>query len=76
MGKATASDWKKLLLSMLGYAVAALALALMLNIPGDCRPEVTNCGEGRRQASFVVLVLGIAWLVYLFVRFRRDPKNF
>ena len=74
--KATGPTWFKLFLSMLGYAVAAFGLALMLNFHADCGPEATDCGEGRRQASFVVLGLGAVWLVYLFVRFRRDPNNF
>ena len=75
MRKASASDWLRLLISMTGYALAAFALALLLNFPGDCAPEVTDCGAGRRKASFVVLGLGAAWLVYLLVRFLRVPNE-
>jgi hypothetical protein len=60
---------------MLGYALATLSLAILLNFPGDCGPEVTDCGEGRRQASFVVLGLGVIWLVYLVVSFLRDSEK-
>jgi hypothetical protein len=56
--------------------MAILGSALLLNLTGDCAPNVTNCGEGRRQASFVLLGLGVLWLGYLVVRFFRDPKKF
>ena len=72
--KATPSDWLRLFLSMLGYAAAAFALALMMNMAGDCGYEVQNCGETARQLSFVVLALGALWLIYLVVRFVRDHR--
>ena len=75
MRKASASDWVKLTLSLLGYALATVSLVILLNFPGDCSPEVTDCGEGRRLASFVVLGLGVVWLVYLAVKFLRDSKK-
>ena len=56
--------------------LATLGIALMLNFPGDCAPDIANCGEGRRYFSFVVMVLGAAWLVYLVVRFIRNPRRF
>jgi len=58
------------------WTIAILGSALLLNLTGDCAPNVTNCGEGRRQASFVLLGLGVLWLGYLVVRFFRDPKKF
>jgi hypothetical protein len=70
------SDYLRLGLSLSGYAIAIVGFALLLNFPAECAPEITNCGEGRRQASFVVLALGITWLGYLIARFVRDPKNF
>lgn len=76
MRKASASDWFRLGASIAGYALAALGLALLVNAGGDCGPEVEDCGEGRRIASFVVLALGVAWLAYLVARFLRDPKSF
>ena len=68
------SDWLRLGLTLLLYAVATIALALMMNFTGDCGPDVQDCGETARKLSFVVLALGAAWLVYLVVRFVRDHK--
>jgi hypothetical protein len=68
------SDWLQLFLSMLGYAAATFALALLMNATGDCGYEVHNCGETSRRLSFVVLALGAAWLIYLVVRFVRDHR--
>jgi hypothetical protein len=73
--KATPSEWLRLGLSVVGCAVAAIALSLMMNLTGDCGPEVENCGETARQLSFVVLALGAAWLVYLVARFVRDHSK-
>ena len=68
------SDWIRLFLSMFGYAAATFALALMMNMTGDCGYEVQDCGETARQLSFVVLALGALWLVYLVVQFVRDHR--
>jgi hypothetical protein len=73
--KAKPSDWLRLTLPLLGYAVATIALSLMMNLTGDCGSAVQNCGETARRLSFVVLALGAAWLVYLVVRFVRDHKS-
>ena len=68
------SDWLRLALSLLSYGVATIALSLIMNLTGDCGPEVQNCGETARQLSFVVLALGAVWLGYLVVRFVRDHR--
>ena len=68
------SDWLRLCLSLVGYAVAIIALSLMMSLTGDCGPGVENCGETARRLSFVVLAFGTAWLVYLVVRFVRDHR--
>ena len=68
------SDWIRLILSLLGYAAAAFALALLMNRTGDCGYEVQDCGETARRLSFVVLALGVAWLSYLVVRFVHDHR--
>ena len=68
------TDWLRLCLSLLGYAVAAFAVSLVMNLTGDCGPGVENCGETARWLSFVVLALGAAWLVYLVVRFVRHHR--
>ena len=68
---ARSSDWLALAATMVASALATVVLAGLLNFPGVCVPEVTNCGEGRRNASFVVLGLGAAWLAYLVARFIR-----
>ena len=73
--RARFSDWITLVLALASSALATLAIALMLNFPGDCAPDIANCGEGRRYFSFVVMVLGAAWLVYLVVRFIH-PRRF
>ena len=69
------SDWLRLGLSLLGYAGATIALAMFMNITGDCGPDVKNCGNTARQLSFVVLALGAAWLVYLVVAFIREHRS-
>lgn len=69
--KARSSDWLTLAGTILGSVVVTVGFALLLNFPGDCDPGVANCGEGRRKASFVVLALGAAWLLYLVARFIR-----
>jgi len=68
-------DWLRLGLSLFGYAIATIALSLMMNLTGDCAPDVQDCGETARRQSFVVLALGAAWLAYLIVRFVRDHKS-
>jgi hypothetical protein len=68
---ATPSDWVGLFLSLLGSAVATIALALLMNLTGDCGGGVQNCGDTARQLSLAVLALGAAWLVYLVVSFLR-----
>ena len=74
--KPTVWDWLILALSLTAWTIGIVGIAMLLNFPGDCALEVTNCGEGRRQASFVVLGLGFVWLGYLVVRFLRNPKKF
>ena len=74
--RARFSDWITLTIALAASVLATLTLAALLNFSGDCAPDVTNCGEGRRYASFVVLALGAAWLVYLVVRFIRNPRRF
>ena len=74
--KARPFQWLSLALALLGSTIAIIAGAALLNFTGDCAPQVTNCGETGRRASFVVLSLGTVWLVYLVVRFVRYPTNF
>jgi hypothetical protein len=74
--RARLSDWITLAVALVGSALASLTLALLLNFSGDCAPQMTNCGEARRYASFVVLALGAACVAYLVVRFVCDPRRF
>jgi uncharacterized YccA/Bax inhibitor family protein len=74
--KARPSDWLSFVLAILASIIAIVVAAGLLNLTGDCAPEVTNCGEPQRRASFVVLGLGLAWIVYLVVRFIRSPRTF
>jgi uncharacterized YccA/Bax inhibitor family protein len=74
--KGRPSDWLSFVLALLGSIIAIVVAAGLLNLTGDCAPEVTNCGEPQRRASFAVLGLGVVWIVYLVVRFIRSPRNF
>jgi hypothetical protein len=74
--KAAPANWLSFGLAFVGSLIAIIGIAGLLNFTGDCAPEVTNCGEGQRQASFVVLGLGVVWLVYLVIRFIRSPTTF
>lgn len=74
--KARPRDWLSFLLAIAGSIIAFVGVAGLLNLTGDCAPEVTNCGEPQRQASFVVLALGVLWLGYLVVRFISSPTRF
>lgn len=74
--KARRANWLSFGLALVGSLLAIIGAAGLLNLTGDCAPEVTNCGEPRRQASFVVLGLGVVWLIYLVVRFVRSPTRF
>jgi hypothetical protein len=65
-----------LIASILGYALATLALSFALNFQGDCAPQVTDCGEARRNIGLAVLGLGAAWIAYLIAQFVGDRKNF
>ena len=57
--------------------IVAIVVAVgLLNFTGDCAPNVTDCGEAMRYASFVVLGLGLVWIVYIVVRFMRSPTTF
>jgi hypothetical protein len=75
MRKRPGSDWLQLIVSMAGYALAVLALALLMNFPGDCFSDAEDCGQDRRRASFLVLGLGAVWLLYLLLRFLRDSDR-
>lgn len=68
------SDWLRLCFSLVASSVATIAIALMMNLTGDCGLGVETCGETARRLSFIVLALGGAWLIYLAVRFFRDHR--
>ena len=74
--KARPSDWLTFSLALIGSILAIVVAAGLLNLTGDCGPGVENCGETQRRISFVVLGLGVAWIVYLVVRFIRSPSKF
>ena len=69
------SDWLKLAATLLGVAVVAEIIALMMNFTGDCGPGVENCGETARKLSFVVLGIGAIAAVYVIVRFVRAHRR-
>ena len=70
------SEWLSFVLALLGSAIATVVAVGLLNFTGDCAPEVTNCGEPLRRASFAVLALGVVWIAYLIARFIRSPTTF
>jgi hypothetical protein len=74
--KARPSDWITFSLALVGSIIAIVGAAGLLNLIGDCPAEVTDCGEPQRRASFVVLGLGVLWIVYLIIRFIRSPRKF
>lgn len=69
------SDWAKLVSSLLGCAAAAIVVSLLLNLTGDCGPDVRNCGETARLLSFVILALGVGGMIYLMTRFVRRHRR-
>ena len=69
------ADWLKLGLTLVGLAVATEVVSLLMNLTGDCGPEVEHCGETARQLSFVVLGLGTLLAAYLVIRFVRDHRR-
>jgi hypothetical protein len=68
-------NWRRLLL-YLGYAVAVgvLTLEIVTGLAiGDCSLETVDCGEDRRRIAFGVLGAGVLALIFLLVRYVRDP---
>lgn len=74
--KRSRAEWFTFGLAISASTFATLILAALLNVTGDCFPDVPNCGESSRRASFVVLGVGVLWLAYLVIRFVRSPKKF
>lgn len=67
--------WFEFALTVFCALVVTLVFAAMLNITGDCMPEVTDCGEFQRRLSFLVLAngaIGLGYYIFLFLRHR--PK--
>jgi len=69
------SEWLKLLVAVVVSAAAILGIAGMMNLTGDCAPNVKNCGETARHLSWVVLAAGVAWLIYVIANFARDHRT-
>jgi ABC-type nickel/cobalt efflux system permease component RcnA len=74
--KAWPSNWLTFSLALIGSIIAIVVAVGLLNLAGDRATEVTDCGDPQRRASFVVLGLGVVWIVHLVVRFIRSPTNF
>lgn len=74
--KARPWNWVVFGLALILSCIGILGIALLLNLTGDCPPQVTNCGEPQRRASFIVLGLGVLWLAYVIVTFIRSPDKF
>ena len=68
-------DWLKLGLVLALSVAAILSIVLLLNVPGDCAPRIADCGDAGRGASFVLLGVGGAWLIYIVIRFVRSPNQ-
>jgi len=69
------TDWLKLGATLLVVAALSEIAALMMNLGGDCGPDVEHCGETARALSFVVLGLGVAVALFLIVRFVRTHRR-
>jgi len=69
------TDWLKLGATLLVVAALFEIAALMMNLGGDCGPDVEHCGETARALSFVVLGLGVAVALFLIVRFVRTHRR-
>jgi hypothetical protein len=58
------SNWATFALIIVGWTVALIAVAGLINLTGDCGREVRNCGETQRRISFLVLAFGFLGLGY------------
>jgi hypothetical protein len=66
--------WLKFIVMLIVWRGFLLCIALMLNLTGDCAPEIRSCGEGARELSFLVLAfggIGLGYYSFLFNRRRR-----
>jgi hypothetical protein len=82
LGKASTGQgqmsWRRTLefgVAIVAVIVLTFAIVVALNLSGDCGAEVRNCGEGRRQISFVVLGIAPAVIAYLIYRLVRNPRG-
>ena len=67
-------DWLRFAGNVLAALIVVVVTALLLNLTGDCAPDVTNCGEPSRRLSLVILafgLIGVATYAVLFVPGRR-----
>jgi hypothetical protein len=74
--RARPRNWAVFGIALVGSIIAILGTALLLNLTGDCAQDVTHCGGPERELSFVVLGVGVVWLIYLVIRFIRSPTTF
>ena len=66
--------WLGFSLTVIGWLLAIFAVTMVLNLTGDCGPEVTNCGETPRRISFLVDafgLIGVGYYAFLFLSGRR-----
>ena len=69
------SEWLKLAAFVLVVVAFSGIISLMMNLTGDCGPEVEHCGETARKLSFGVLGIGAFWALFLLVRFVRTHRR-
>ena len=61
--------WLRFGVILAAWLTAIVAITLMLNLTGDCGPDVPNCGETPRRISFVLLAFGLIGIGFYAIRF-------
>jgi hypothetical protein len=50
------------------WLITAAVLSLILNMTGDCRPEIANCGDSQRHISFAIVGIGVVTAAWPIIR--------
>jgi hypothetical protein len=67
-------DWLQFGGNLVAALVVIVVTALLLNLTGDCAPNVTDCGEMSRRLSVAILafgLIGVGYYAVLFISQRR-----
>lgn len=72
--KRALADWARFALTLVGWTLALITIAGLLNFTGDCGPEVRDCGEVQRRISALILAfgfLGLGYYSFIFIAGRK-----